>query len=180
MTEEKKKVATICLGGCSGCHMSFLNLDEYVAELLKEVDLEASHMIVDKKEIPEGDIGIVEGTVANEDDVEKAKELREKCDILVAWGDCACMGGITTMRNFSDLDEILEECFKDKADSESEIPSSDSIPSLLEEAQPLNQIVEVDAYLPGCPPSEDVIEYGFEELLKGNIPHPEGERLQYD
>lgn len=180
MTEEKPKVATVCLGGCSGCHMSFLNVDEYLVDLLDMISLEASHMIIDEKEIPEVDIGIVEGTVTNEADVENAKKIREKADILVAWGDCACLGGIMTMRNFFDLEGLLEECFQDKADSDSKVPSADSIPELLDEAQPVNQVVDVDAYIPGCPPSEDVIKDGFEELLKGNLPKPEGEKLQYD
>ena len=180
MTDEKTKVATVCLGGCSGCHMSFLNVDGYLVDLLEEVSLEASHMIVDEKEIPEVDVGIVKGTVTNETDVENAKEIRDKADILVAWGDCACLGGIMTMRNFYDLDGLLEECFKEKADSESKVPTSDSVPDLLEEAQPLNQVVEVDAYIPGCPPSEDVIKDGFQDLLNGELPSPKGEKLQYD
>ncbi len=178
--KDKIKVATACLGGCSGCHMSFLDNDEYIIELLDQVELDASHMIVDHKEFSEVDIGIVEGTMTNEENLEVAEDLREKSDILLAWGDCACLGGIMTMRNFDDVDEVIKECFKEKADDKSEIPNADSIPTLLDQADPVNQYLEVDAYLPGCPPTADVIGYGFKELLKGNKPKATGLDLQYD
>jgi len=178
--KDQIKVATACLGGCSGCHMSFLDNDEFIIELLKKVNLDASHMIVDHKEFSEVEIGVVEGTMTNEDNLEVAEDLREKAEILIAWGDCACMGGIHTMRNFGDKDQQIKECYVDKADDKSEIPNADSIPSLLEKAEPVNQFVEVDAYLPGCPPSADVIRYGFEEILNGRTPKASGLDLQYD
>ncbi len=178
MSEDKVKVATGCLGGCSGCHMSFLDNDEFIVDLLDQVDIVASHMIVDTKEIPEADVGIVEGTMTNEDNVELIHEMRENCDILVTWGDCACLGGIMTMRNFQDIDCILEETYAERGDEESVVPSSEEVPELLDKARPVNHFVDVDVYIPGCPPSADIIRYGLEELLEGRIPKLSGDKLQ--
>ncbi len=179
MAEDKTRVATACMCGCSGCHMSFLDVDEYIKDLAEEVEFVASHVIMDAKGFEEVDIGILEGTITNEENVEVAEELRENCDILVAWGDCACFGGIMTMRNFEDVDEILEECYKEKGDEKSEMPTDDSIPTLTEKAKGIDEIVEVDAYIPGCPPSAELIKYGFEELLEGRTPKLDKDRLIY-
>jgi len=179
MSDEKPTVATACLCGCSGCHMSFLDVDEYIKELGKKVEFKASHVIMDMKEIEDVDIGILEGTVTNEENIEVAEEMREKCDILVAWGDCACFGGIMTMRNFDSVENILEECYKEKGDEESEIPSDDAIPTLTEKAAPVDDYVKVDAYLPGCPPSPEIIKYGFKELIEGRIPKLDKDKLRY-
>lgn len=180
MPENKVKIATGCLGGCSGCHMSFLDIDEYVVDLIEEVDILASHMIVDTKEIPEVDVGIVEGAITNEENIELVREIREKSDIFVAWGDCSCLGGIMTMRNFLDIDEVLEETYKGKADSESEVPSPENLPRLCDKVGPVDQYVDVDVYLPGCPPSADLIKYGLEELLAGRIPKLTKDQLSYN
>ncbi len=182
MSEKKAKVATACMCGCSGCHMSFLDIDEYLIDLVEKVDIEASHMIVDTKygDFPKVDVGIVEGTMTNEENVRVVKELREKCDLLIAWGDCACFGGIHTMRNFYDAEDCLKNSYLEKADSDSKIPSPDGVPELLEEASAVDKYVEVDVYIPGCPPSAELIKYGLTEVLKGNIPKLTEERLDYD
>lgn len=179
MGKEKTKVATACMCGCSGCHMSFLDVDEYIKDLAEEVEFQASHVIMDAKEFEKVDIGILEGTMTNDENIEVAKELRENCDILVAWGDCACFGGIMTMRNFEDIDTILEECYKDKSDEDSVVPDSELIPTLIDKAGPVDEYVKVDAYIPGCPPPAELIKYGFEELLEGRIPKLDKERLMY-
>ena len=178
MSENKVRVATGCLGGCSGCHMSFLDNDEYIVDLLDQVEIVASHMIVDIKEIPPADVGILEGTVTNEDNLELIHAMRENCDILVAWGDCACLGGITTMRNFQDIDEVLEETYAERGDDKSVVPSPDEVPKLLKKAEPVDNFVDVDVFLPGCPPSEEIIRYGLEELLEGRIPKVSGDKLE--
>jgi len=180
MAADKVKVATGCLGGCSGCHMSFLDVDEFIVDLLDQVELVASHMVVDTKEIPEVKVGILEGSMTNEENLKLAQEMREKSDILVAWGDCACLGGIMTMRNFQDIDEILEETYVGKSDEESVVPSPENVPELMDKVGPVDQYVDVDVYLPGCPPSADLIRFGLEELLAGRIPQLDPEELQYN
>ncbi len=179
MAEDKPTVATACMCGCSGCHMSFLDVDEFVKELAELLEFQSSHVIMDIKDIEEVDIGILEGTITNEENVEVAKEMRDNCEILVAWGDCACFGGIMTMRNFEPVEDILEECYIGKSDDESEIPDPEHVPALTEKARGLDEVIEVDAYIPGCPPSADIIRYGLEKLLEGEIPKLDKDKLRY-
>ncbi|ERJ05975.1 NADHubiquinone oxidoreductase 20 kD subunit protein [Halorhabdus tiamatea SARL4B] len=180
--DDRTTVATVCLGGCSGCHMEFLNVDHGLVELVEDVDIVASHMIVDEKGVPEADVGIAEGVVTNEENVEVAEELRENCDTVVAWGDCAALRGIMSLRNYQDRDEMLEETFMGEADDESEVPFGDDegVPELLEEARPLDEFIDVDVYVPGCPPDADVMKESLEALARGETPEIEGEKLQYD
>ncbi len=179
MADDKTRVATACMCGCSGCHMSFLDVDEYIKDLADEVEFQSSHVIMDIKEFEKVDVGILEGTITNDENVEVAEDLRENCDILVAWGDCACFGGIMTMRNFEDVEDILEECYKEKGDDKSVVPDDESIPTLTDKAKGVDEVVEVDAYIPGCPPSADLIKYGLEELLEGRIPKLDKDKLTY-
>ncbi len=178
--KEKVKVGTFCLGGCSGCHMEFLNIDLGLADLLEDIEIVASHMIVDEKGVPECDVGIVEGVVVNDENVEVVEELRKNCDVLVAWGDCAALRGIMSLRNTLDKDEMLEEAFVGKGDAESEVPSDEFVPALLQQGRPVDEFVEVDVHIPGCPPDADILRYGIESLVKGEMPEIVGEKLQYD
>ncbi|QSG10315.1 NADH-quinone oxidoreductase subunit B family protein [Halapricum desulfuricans] len=179
--DDRATVATVCLGGCSGCHMEFLNIDHDLVDLLEDVKIEASHMIVDEKGVPEADIGIAEGVVTNEENVEVAEELRENCDTVVAWGDCAALRGIMSLRNDDDPDEMIDEVYLDKADEHSESPRDDvPVPALLEDARPLDEYIDVDVYIPGCPPDAEVMAHGIEALLEGERPEIVDEKLQYD
>jgi NAD-reducing hydrogenase small subunit len=181
-TSERTTVATVCLGGCSGCHMEFLNIDHGLVDLLDDVEIKASHMIVDEKGVPEADIGIAEGVVTNEENVEVAEELRENCDVVVAWGDCAALRGIMSLRNYQDSDEMVEETYEGKADAESAAPDgeTDAVPALLSDARPLDEFIDVDVYIPGCPPDAEIMKYGLEALVNGEQPEIVDEKLQYD
>src|ERR1700692_3426288 len=96
---ERLRVATVWLGGCSGCHMSFLDLDEFLIELAGKIDLVYS-TIIDVKEYPENvDVCLIEGAVCNEDNLELLHEIRERTKILVAFGDCALTGNVPAIRN---------------------------------------------------------------------------------
>lgn len=176
----KPKIATTWLAGCAGCHMSFLDLDTAVIDVANLVDITASP-VTDIKEFPKVDLGIVEGAVANEGNVETLKKLRANCKILMAWGDCACFGGIPTMRNTFSLQEVLERGYlQSESTAQGKIPMSDEIPRLLEQVKPLNQVVKVDCYVPGCPPSPEAIFYAISEILKGKIPVLPGNMMRFD
>ncbi|HEX7475801.1 MAG TPA: hypothetical protein VF318_07505 [Dehalococcoidales bacterium] len=175
----KVKVATAWLDSCSGCHMSFLDLDEAIIDLTGVLDFDCSP-ITDIKEFSRVDVGIVEGSVGNEHDEEVVKNLREKCQILVALGDCACFGGINGMRNLFETEDILKRVYSTESTiDEGIIPNSEDLPKLLPE-RPLNQVVKVDCYVPGCPPSAGNIHYVLKELLQGRIPVLPGEMMRFD
>jgi len=175
MSEEKKvRVATIWLSGCSGCHMSFLDQDERLLDLAKKIQIVFSP-IVDVKEFPENvDVTLIEGAVANEEQFEMLNKARAQTKILISLGDCAVTGNVTALRNsWRNSDKVvLERAYKDPSDLNAAIPNA--VPKLLIKAKPLHEIVKVDFYIPGCPPSADLINYVLTELLAGRTPVMEG------
>jgi NAD-reducing hydrogenase small subunit len=178
---SKVKIATVWLEACAGCHMSFLDIDERIVELLQKVDIVYSP-IVDGKKIPKATVGVIDGALGNEEEAHLAKEMRKQCDIIVAWGDCAVFGGINCMRNFSDRECALKEAYVDSPSTvnpDGVIPRED-IPQLLPQAIPVDYEVDVDVYVPGCPPDADTILWVFQELLEGRIPKVPSEMMRYD
>ena len=164
---EKLKVATCSLCGCFGCHMSFLDIDERILDLIKVVEFDRTP-ITDIKHISHCDIGIIEGGVANAENVEVLREFRENCDILIALGACAVNGGIPAMRNSFELKECLEEAYIDGVGVHTKmIPTDPEIPMLLNKVHPIHEVVKVDYFLPGCAPSGDAIWTFLTELIEG-------------
>lgn len=174
----KVRVATIWLSGCSGCHMSFLDLDERLVDLAKVIQLVYSP-IADIKQFPENvDVTLIEGALANEEQLEMLKKARARTKILISLGDCAVTGNVTALRNaWPNSDQaILERGFLDKSDLNAQLPTE--VPKLLVKARPLHEAVKVDYFIPGCPPSADLINYVLTELLAGRTPNMEG-RAKY-
>jgi NAD-reducing hydrogenase small subunit len=162
------RVATVWLGGCSGCHMSFLDLDERLLDLAAAADVVFSP-IADVKEFPEDvDVTLVEGAVANEDHVEMMTKVRARSKLLVALGDCAVTGNVTALRNLFSVKDVLQTAYVDRATHQPQLPEAEGIvPPLLPQVMPLHKLVPVDAYLPGCPPSADRIWGAVKALLEG-------------
>jgi NAD-reducing hydrogenase small subunit len=166
---SKLRLATIWLDGCSGCHMSFLDMDQRLVEILQKFDLVFSPL-VDVKEFPDGvDVTLVEGAISSNEDLEKIKLIRERTSVLVAFGDCAVTGNIPSMRNQFSVQEVLERGYIETTPGNRKIPN-EHIPLLLEKAYPVNKFVKVDFFLQGCPPSADLIYYVLEELAEGRTP----------
>jgi len=177
----KVKVAMDWLAGCAGCEMSTLDMDERLVQLLDKIEL-TSTPITDLKHPPKNGVtvGILSGTVNNTANAEVAKEMRERCKILVALGDCAVFGGVMTMRNFFDMNEALKRAYVETESTvDGAIPNSEELAKPIK-AVPLGQVVKVDVHLPGCPPSADAIYHVLTELLEGRIPALTGDHLKYD
>ena len=175
----KVRVASAWLDACGGCHMSFLDLDEALIDLAAAIELTATP-ITDIKDFSPVDVGIIEGAISNEHDEEVAKKLRDNCKILMVWGDCACFGGIVSMRNLFSTEEILHRYYSTESTTkDSKIPSSEDLPPLTT-VKPINQVVKVDCYVPGCPPSSKAIHYALAELLEGRIPILPSEIMRFD
>ena len=176
----KVRVATMWLSGCSGCHMSFLDLDERIVELVKLVDILYSP-IVDVKEIPNVDVGIVEGCVNNNEQEHELKILRSRCKVLIALGDCAVTGNIPGLRNQFTLKDCLLRAYEQTESTKiSCIPNDPVVPVLNAKARPLQEFVKVDLSIPGCPPDADTIWYALTELLAGRMPQWTEKNLRYD
>lgn len=158
--DEKFIVATTSLAGCFGCHMSLLDIDEEIIDLLEIVEFNKSPLTDIKKFSKRCHIGLIEGGVSNSENVEVLKEFRKKCDILIAFGECAIMGGIPAMRNFISLKDCLEEAYIHGITSEigaNTIPNHEDIPKILNNVYPCNEVVKIDFFIPGCPPNANHI-----------------------
>ena len=163
---SKLKLATVWLDGCSGCHMSFLDMDERLLELAELVDVVYSP-IVDTKEFPdEVDIALVEGAVASVDDEKKIKKIRAHSKMLVAMGDCAITGNVPSMRNPIGPEAILDRAYIENASAQQQIPCV-VVPKLLKIVRPIHEFVKVDVFLPGCPPSADTFHTALTALVTG-------------
>jgi NAD-reducing hydrogenase small subunit len=163
---SKLKLATVWLDGCSGCHMSLLDMDERLIDLAELVDLVYSP-IVDTKVFPEMvDIALVEGAVASVDDEAKIKKIRAHSRILLAMGDCAITGNVPSMRNPIGPDAILHRAYIENASAQPQIPCL-VVPKLLPIVRPIHEFVKVDVFLPGCPPSADTFHTALTALITG-------------
>jgi len=166
---SKARVATIWLDGCSGCHMSLLDMDERLILLADKIDLVYSPL-VDAKQIPENvDVALVEGSISSVEDLHKIRLMRKNSKILISLGDCAVTGNIPSMRTVFPLEKMLERVYVENATINNHPPTS-IVPKLLERVMPLHEVVHVDLYLPGCPPSADNIFFAISELLEGRMP----------
>jgi NAD-reducing hydrogenase small subunit len=175
---SKVKVATAWLDACAGCHMSLLDVDEAIVYLAGVLELTATP-ITDIKEFPKVDVGIIEGAIGNEHDERVARDLRAKCRILMVFGDCACFGGIVSLRNLFDTRDIMDRYYHTESTTGDKIPSSKDLPPLTR-VRSINEVVKVDCYVPGCPPSAKAIQYALSELLEGRIPVIPSEIMRFD
>jgi NAD-reducing hydrogenase small subunit len=167
--ENKAKLATVWLDGCSGCHMSFLDIDERLIAVAQRADLVYSPL-VDAKDFPDMvDVTIVEGAVSSSDDYEKIRKVRAHTRILVALGDCAVTANVPGMRNKFKVEAVYHRAYLENADLNQHVPTQ-VIPPLRKQSVPIHQIVPVDLFIPGCPPSADTIFFALTELLDGRIP----------
>ena len=177
---DKIKLATVWLAGCSGCHMSFLDLDEWLFDLAAKVDVVYSPVGSDIKDYPEDvDICLVEGAVANQDNLELILKVRKQTKFLISFGDCAVTANVPAMRNMLGGSElVLKRCYLELSDTCAQIPKdSQFIPELLEQVRPVHNIVDVDLFLPGCPPSAERIKAAIEPLLEGKKPLMQGREM---
>jgi NAD-reducing hydrogenase small subunit len=174
---NKPRLATVWLGGCSGCHMSFLDLDERLIDLAGRVELCASPL-TDLKDFPEVDITLVEGAVANQDHLESIHKIRARSGVLVSLGDCAVTENVTALRNMFRLEDVLDRAYKETATIVRGIPSGNGVvPKLLPRVRPVHEVVKVDYYLTGCPPSAEAIHACLVDLIEGRAPTGEVARF---
>jgi NAD-reducing hydrogenase small subunit len=167
----RPKVATVWLGGCSGCHMSFLDLDERLIDLAGKIELVYSP-IADRKTFPEDvELTLVEGAVVNEENLRALQVVRKNSRLLVAFGDCAVTGNVPAIRNaLPGALSVLDRAYLDPRLLNPRIPDEEGIiPRLLPRVRPLHHVVKVDAFLPGCPPDPDLIHALLVDALAGKV-----------
>lgn len=164
----KKRLATLWLDGCSGCHMSLLDMDERLLDLARIADIVYSPL-VDAKEFPaDVDVTLLEGAISTDHDLELVRTVRANTRLLAALGDCAVTSNVSGMRNRFALEEIYQRVYSDNA--ESDFAPDRDVPTLRRASRPIHHFVAVDLWIPGCPPSADTIYFATTELLAGRIP----------
>jgi len=169
MSNAKPTLATVWLDGCSGCHMSFLDMDDRLLALAEQAELVYSPL-VDRKDFPElVDIALVEGAVSSVDDLAKIKKVRAHTKTLVSLGDCAITSNVPGMRNPFGVKSVLDRAYVETVTIQKPAPSA-VIPALLDRVRPIHEVVSVDVFIPGCPPSADLIFRILQDLLAGRAP----------
>ncbi|HOO72175.1 MAG TPA: NADP oxidoreductase [Spirochaetota bacterium] len=172
---SKPVVATASLAGCFGCHMSILDIDDRILQLIELVEFNKSPVDDIKTFTKQCDIGIIEGGCCNSENVENLIAFRKNCKILISLGECAIMGGLPAMRNGIPVEECLKEAYIDSPTVDDNIiPNDDELPMILDRVYPCHEIVKIDYFLPGCPPRADLIWEALVALLTGkdlNLPY---------
>ncbi len=179
----KPVIATASLAGCFGCHMSFLDIDEKILNLIELVEFDKSPIDDIKSFTRPVDIGLIEGGCCNVENVEVLGYFRKNCRILISVGECAVMGGLPAMRNTIPLKECLEEAYLKSptvAPEDALIPNDKELPLLLDRIYPCHEIVKIDYFLPGCPPSADLIWEALTALIKGRSIKLDYQLIKYD
>jgi NAD-reducing hydrogenase small subunit len=177
------RLATVWLGGCSGCHMSFLDLDEFLLELAAKAELVFSP-VMDVKEYPEDvDVCLIEGAVCNEDHLEMIRKVRSRTRVLVSFGDCAVTGNVPAIRNqlgLSNAESVLQRAYIECAQTNPVVPKEPGIvPPLLPRVMPVHEVVHVNYFMPGCPPPADRIKALLVQVLEGVEPKLEGLQIKF-
>ncbi len=177
------RIATVWFGGCAGCHMSFLDLDEFLIELVGKVDIVYSP-VMDVKEYPEQvDVCLIEGAICNEDNLELLHKVRTRTKVLVSFGDCAVTANVPAIRNqlgLGNAESVLQKAYVESAQLNPGLPKEPGIvPALLERVMPVHEVVHVNYFLPGCPPPAERIKALLVQVLNGEEPKLEGRQLKF-
>lgn len=169
---DKAKIATMWLGGCSGCHLSIADFHEALLDVLELADIEFMPVLMDVKydEVPDDlDAIIIEGGIRNNENRELAEMLRGKAKAVIAYGTCACYGGPIGVGNLYTPEELIEEAYINSPSTpnpEKVIPHED-IPQLESRVRPLAEVIDVDLAIPGCPCRSDVAAQAVINVLTG-------------
>jgi len=167
---NKPVIATASLAGCFGCHMSLLDIDDRILKLIDLVEFHKSPIDDIKTFRKPCDVGLIEGGCCNTENVENLRTFRKNCKILVSVGECAIMGGLPALRNGIPVRECLEEAYWNGPTVDPAhriIPGDEDLPIILDRVYPLHEIVTIDAFLPGCPPSADLIWEALTAIIEG-------------
>jgi F420-non-reducing hydrogenase small subunit len=192
--QQKPKVAIYWLGACAGCDEAIVDLNEGLLTVTESIDIVLWPVAMDFKydhlrsmEDKEIALSILSGSVRNSDHQEMAELLREKSQLVLAMGTCACFGGSPGLANFTSKKEIFNWVYRDAptvVNPNKTVPQKETeldgkkltLPEFFEHVYTLDQVIDVDYYLPGCPPPPDLIAHVMDVVLSGDLP-PKGSTL---
>jgi len=166
---RRARLATVWLDGCSGCHMSVLDIDEAIIPIAKRIEV-VYGPLVDAQEFPKAvDVVLIEGAISSQEDLERVRLIRQRSKLVIALGDCAVTGNVSAMRNQLVPRKMLERIYIEGVQENPGIPT-EGVPALLRHAIPVHEVVKVDLHVPGCPPPAAAIAFVLGELLDGRVP----------
>lgn len=166
----KARISTEWLSGCSGCHVAMVDLHEKLLNLVDEVEFVRIPVLLDEKGYPEADIGIVEGAIRSGHDRQCLLKMRESCKKLVAFGTCAVYGGPSGIGWLYGKDVILNKIYRETATSSKDGLMPEGAPELEQSVIPIDEVVDIDFYIPGCPPHPYFIALAIKTLLGDSVP----------
>ncbi|MBA2880166.1 F420-non-reducing hydrogenase small subunit [Desulfosalsimonas propionicica] len=175
------KVASDWLNACSGCEIAIVDMGERLLTVLDLVEFVHLPALMDHKyygqmgdgahlSFPEADLGIISGSIKNEEHLEVALEMRKKCGAIIALGTCATHGGIPALANSWSNDELFTRYYSTETTDPCDAVPADGVPPLLENVSALDEKINVDIYLPGCPPHPDQVFGALAAFLEGKTP----------
>jgi F420-non-reducing hydrogenase small subunit len=177
MDGGKTKLNTEWLSDCAGCHVALVDLHEKILDVLGAVEIQHCPVLTDIKDYPRAAVGLISGAIRSEHDLHAAQLMRESCDRIVAWGTCAVYGGIPGASVVHANDEILNAVYRKNGTTDtSHVPAS-RVDTLRRTVTPLDEAIQVDLYLPGCPPHPTFIFQALLELLEGRPPKATAETV---
>ena len=163
-------VNTEWLSDCSGCHIAIVDLHEKILNVLQAVKIQRCPVLTDIKGYPHATVGLVSGAIRNEHDRHAAVEMRKCCDIVIAWGSCAVFGGPAGAGNIHTPVEIGRAVYLENKTTTSAAPPSREVSPLESVVSPLDSVIDVDLYLPGCPPHPAFVFEALSALVEGRQP----------
>ncbi len=181
---SKPVVATAALASCFGCHMSLLDIDDKILQLIDLVEFHKSPVDDIKTFTKQCDIGIIEGGCCNSENVHVLQDFRKNCKILISLGECAIMGGLPAMRNGIPVKDCLEEAYFNgptvDENTKKIMPNDEELPMILDRVYACHEIVKIDYFLPGCPTRPELIWDALVALLTGKPLNLTYEELKFD
>jgi F420-non-reducing hydrogenase small subunit len=175
------KVASDWLNACSGCEIAIVDLGERLLTVLELVQFVHIPALMDHKyygqmgngghvDLPEADVGILSGGIRNQEHLEVAIEMRKKCKAIIALGTCATHGGIPALANSFENHDILGRYYSTETTDPPVAVPNDGLPALLDASYAIDEKIDVDIYLPGCPPHSDQVFEALVAFLEGRAP----------
>lgn len=170
MSQEKVRLNTEWLCDCGGCHVALVDLHEKILTVLENVKIQKCPVLTDEKGYPEAEIGILTGSIRTEHDRHAALEMRKKCKTIIAFGTCAVYGGLHGAGLAHSREEILDHVYKNNPTTQTDFIPATEVDGLEKLVTPIDEIIDVDLYLPGCPPHAHFIFEGLSALIEGTEP----------
>jgi len=171
MSDNKIRLNTEWLCDCGGCHVALVDLHEKILAFLQSVQIQKCPVLTDEKDYPEAEVGILTGSVRTEHDRHAAIEMRRKCKTIIAFGTCAVFGGLHGAGLAHSREEIMDHVYRKSPTTKTDFIPNQSVTELEKMVTPIDEVIDVDLYLPGCPPHAHFIFEALTALVENRQPH---------